>query len=540
MARPFAAPAALPADHRRGACRPSARGRGSAGRAVERLSAWQNVRPFGADAGVEFLARARDDRKGVAPRPRLAGIDDDARVARIVAAIGHGVEHRAPAAAQDFDAFARVEARAHRPHHLVHVGGIDVVIDHDHDPVGIGAGVALRGNQPGLLGVTGVLLLDRDSEPEPAAAGRMRPHAFDFGHAGGFELVPHRAGAIRAAVEGIVVGRHGRDRAEQNRVVAVHEGLDADRRLLFLAAGVIARPFAERPLLDQVVGMHEALERDLRLRRDGQAGARPRDHLDRLAYQAAGDVVFIFSVWNLESRHHEQGGVHAHDHRDRARLAALVIAALDQVAVLALGAHDRRRARAVGLHAIGAVVDPAGVGILHDHHAAGADIVAAVVLVPPRRRDALDVDVLAAADVFHERPGFDRDRRDAARLLHVFAPIGDELERGTVDGQTEREVDAPHRGENVREDAVAVGIAGNVVEQHGAVAHLAHVEVDDAADFRLALGAADLLHLARRAQRIDPAAQVLLRRLWRALGGALGGLGDGLHLTLLAVRLDGV
>src|SRR5262245_39065087 len=117
--------------------------------------------------------------------------------------------------------------------------------------------------------------------------------------------------------------------------------------------------------------------------------------------------------------------MHAHDHRDRARLAALVIAALDQVAVLALGAHDRRRARAVGLHAIGAVVDPAGVGILHDHHAAGADIVAAVVLVPPRRRDALDVDVLAAADVFHERPGFDRDRRDAARLLHVFAPIGD-------------------------------------------------------------------------------------------------------------------
>src|SRR5262249_51186294 len=83
---------------------------------------------------------------------------------------------RAPAAAQDFDAFARVEARAHRPHHLVHVGGIDVVIDHDHDPVGIGAGVALRGDQPGLLSVTGVLLLDRDREPEPAAAGRVGAH----------------------------------------------------------------------------------------------------------------------------------------------------------------------------------------------------------------------------------------------------------------------------------------------------------------------------------------------------------------------------
>src|SRR5262249_38734354 len=136
--------------------------------------------------------------------------------------------------------------------------------------------------------------------------------------------------------------------------------------------------------------------------------------------------------------------------------------------------------------------------------------------------------------------GFDRDRRDAARLLHVFAPVGDELERGTVDRQTEREIDAPHRGENVREDAVAVGIARNVVDQHGAVAHLAHGEVDDAAVFRLSVGAADPLRRARRAQRIDPGTQVLPRRLWRALGRALGGLGDGLHLTLLAVRLDGV
>src|SRR6516162_6482370 len=510
------------------------------GPAAERLSARQNARPFGTDAGIEFLARARHDRKGVAPRPRLTGIDDDACIARIVAAIGHGIEHRAPAPAQDFDAFARFEARAHRPYHLVHVGGIDVVVDHDHDPVGIGAGVALRGDEPGLLGVAGILLLDRHREPEPAAAGRVRPYAFHFRHTGGFELVPHGAGAISAAVEGVVVGRHGRDRAEQNRVMAVHEGLDADRRLLFLATGVIAGPLAERPLFDQVVGMNEALEGDLRLRGNGEPGARPLDHLDRLADQAARHVVFIFSVWNFEARHHEQRGVHAHDHRDRTRLAALVIAALDQIAVLALGAHDRRHAGAVRLHAIGAVVDPAGVGILHDHHAARADIVAPVVLVPPRRRDAPNVDVLAAADVLHERSGLDRDRCDAARLFHVFAPVGDEFDRRTVDRQTEREIDAPHRGENIREDAMAVGIARNVVEQHGTVAHLAHIEVDDAADFRLALGAADVLHLARRAQRIDPGAQVLFRGLRRVLGGALGGFNDGWHEALLAFRLDAV
>ena len=85
-----------------------------------------------------------------------------------------------------------------------------------------------------------------------------------------------------------------------------------------------------------------------------------------------------------------------------------------------------------------------------------------------------------------------------------------------------------------------MGIAGNVFEQHGTVAHFAHIEVDDAADFRLALGAADVLHLARRPQRIDPGAQVLLRGLWRVLGGALGGFNDSLHGALLAFQLDAV
>ena len=80
---------------------------------------------------------------------------------------------------------------------------------------------------------------------------------------------------------------------------------------------------------------------------------------------------------------------------------------------------------------------------------------------------------------------------------------------------------------------MAARMAGDVVEQHRGVAHLAHIEVDDAADFRFAFGATDLLQLARRAQPIDPGAQVLPRWLGRGLGRALG-LGDGLHGRLLA------
>src|SRR6266508_6205649 len=88
-------------------------------------------------------------------------------------------------------------------------------------------------------------------------------------HAGRFELIPHRTGAVGAAVEGIVVGRYGRNSAQQDRIVAVHERLDADRRLFFLPTRVIAGPLAERSLFEEIVGMDEAFERDLRMRRYG-------------------------------------------------------------------------------------------------------------------------------------------------------------------------------------------------------------------------------------------------------------------------------
>ena len=180
------------------------------------------------------------------------------------------------------------------------------------------------------------------------------------------------------------------------------------------------------------------------MRRNRQPSVRPLDHLDRLTDQTAGDIVFVLSVWDLESPHHEQGVMHARDHRDRTRLAALVITPFDQIAMLAFGAHYRGHVRPLVLHAISAVIDPAGVGVLHDHHAPRADIVAAVVLVPARRRDRVDVHVFAAADVLHERTGFHFDRCEAARFVHVFAPIGDELDRRSVERHANGEIDAAH------------------------------------------------------------------------------------------------
>ena len=306
--------------------------------------------------------------------------------------------------------------------------------------------MTLRRDQPGLLGVTRVLLLDRDREPEPTTTRRVRPHTFHLRYAGRFQLVPHGSGAVSAAIEGIIVGRHAGYCAEQDRIVAMHQRLDANRRLLLLSARVVASPFAERSLIEEIVGMDESFECDFRMRRYRKSRARPFDDLDRLADQTAGYVIFILAVRDFQPAHHEQRRMHAGNHRHRTRLAAFVIAALDQVAVLAFRAHDGGHAGAVRLHAIGAIIDPARVGILHDHHAAGADVVAAVVLVPTRRRNFLDIHIFSAAHVFEQRPALDNDRRNALGLLHVSAPIGDELDRRAVDRHAQSDVDAPHRG----------------------------------------------------------------------------------------------
>ena len=368
--------------------------------------------------------------------------------------------------------------------------------------------------------MSGVLLLDRDREPEPAAARCVRPDAFDLGHAGGFELVPHRAGTIRAAIERVVVGRNTGNGAEQNRIVAIHHGLDTDRRLFLEAAGVIAGPLAERTFVDLVVRMDEAFEGNLGVRRDRQPGLGPKDHLHGLAQQPTGRVVLVLTVWNFQARNHEQRRVHAAHHRDRTRLAELVILLLDHVAVLALGAHHGGELLVVRLHAVGAVVDPAGVGIAHDHHVAGADVVAAVVLVPARHRDLEQVDIVAGLDVLQERTARHRYRRDGLRFLHVFAPMPHQLDLGAVGRVAHRHVDAADRGEQIRQNPMTLRISRDVVEQHQRIADLALVDIDDAADLALTLGAADVGDLAGRLHLREPSAQILFRRVGGACRGS--------------------
>ena len=92
-----------------------------------------------------LLAHAPDDLLG----PRGAAIYETLcrlRAAGMVSRIGVSVY-----TGEQIDAILRSAPSTHGPDHVIEVGGVDIVIDHDHPAVGIGAGVALRGDQTGLF-----------------------------------------------------------------------------------------------------------------------------------------------------------------------------------------------------------------------------------------------------------------------------------------------------------------------------------------------------------------------------------------------------
>ncbi len=80
--------------------------------------------------------------------------------------------------------------------------------------------------------------------------------------------------------------------------------------------------------------------------------------------------------------------------------------------------------------------------------------------------------------------------------------------------------------------------AGHVVEQHRLVADAALIDVDDAADLLLALGALDVLQFARGAQLRDPGAQVLARIRCRFL--CCASFDRRVHLIPVITGLDPV
>src|SRR5579883_1005677 len=197
----------------------------------------KHVAVFLDDLTPQLARAAAGLRELVLPGEGPHGVEDRAAVGVILVVAlvqRHArVEGRAPGAVHNLDVPGRIDARLHRPQHLLEVAGIDVLVYDHHQPAVAGDGVEAQHGHAGLLGVAGVALPDGHHD-EVAA---VDPHAGDVLDAGAFQLVPQQRGL---EVEAHLLGaRPQRRHAHDDRVVTVIQRLDADDRLLFAGA---ARP----------------------------------------------------------------------------------------------------------------------------------------------------------------------------------------------------------------------------------------------------------------------------------------------------------
>ena len=88
---------------------------------------------------------------------------------------------------------------------------------------------------------------------------------------------------------------------------------------------------------------------------------------------------------------------------------------------------------------VSADVGPFAIGVLHNHHAASADVAAAVMLMPARRRELEQIDFVAAIDILRDRPAGNFDGLDRRLLAESFFPLANDIQASQLRVQTERQ-----------------------------------------------------------------------------------------------------
>jgi hypothetical protein len=179
-------------------------------------------------------------------------------------------------------------------------------------------------------------------------------------------------------------------------------------------------------------------------------------------------------------------------------------------AVMAGGHHHADGLLVVHLGAIGAGIEPALLRIAGDGVGAGADIAAAVLLVPFRRRELGDVDLIAHHDILEHRPVLDDDVGHDALLLQIGLAVGvAELPFAEVIGKAERHV-AARAGEHVEQQAKALRAARDVLEHHARAVLGPQHRLGGEPDVLLAVRALDRAHLAQTLGHRQPFAQIVV------------------------------
>ena len=304
------------------------------------------------------------------------------------------------------------------------------------------------------------------------------------------------------------------DAAVQDRIVAVGDGGDADRRLRALVARDVAGEFGERALHVVVLGIELkiAFDHDLGGGRHVKIDRLAFDEIDRLAADRAHDIVFAHALGHRRAAGEGERRLPADRDRNRHLGAAAVLPGGDMVADVLRAPHQDRDAVLGGHHAaIDADVLHAGGRVLGDHAAIGEDVAAAIDPVPLRHRKLVEVDVLAGDDVLLAGAVLDDARRDTA--LEQRAADLDQLARMRVRRQPHHHGDAAIAAEPAGEHRAAARVVLVVVldvgeqQRRTGAGALRHPGDGAELDVPIDLGV-DLAQFAGRLQRLHPVAHV--------------------------------
>ncbi len=387
------------------------------------------------------------------PARRLGCVDAHLGDSEVLRIRGR-VEDRALRARNEEDVLVRAHARRHRPHDVVGVEDVDVVVHHD-DVLGVELG-AERSHDRDLRFAVGNLL-HRDIGGEGAAAGVRDVHRAHVRQVAP-ERVEHLALARDARDENVVLRHAGGDTLEHR--VAPHAHAVRHEHVLRAAVGRIACELAERAL-----GLAR-LRQDLALDHDLGAGG----HLE-LAHAAARHAVGFAeqAADDLELPHLRRIGVDHRAHivqRMRAdgdgggqRLAALLGAALELVHAAARMQRQAEAIFALEHQPVKARSVDAGHGIARGN-LPGGDIGAAVDLELQRDRQLGEVDRVALDH--HLVPGCIGDPLARNVFLAALAECGRQLLRRHPEAGRQELAVRRHVGDD--RHAACTAIAGWMLE----------------------------------------------------------------------------
>ncbi len=167
----------------------------------------------------------------------------------------------------------------------------------------------------------------------------------------------------------------------------------------------------------------------------------------------------------------------------------------------------------VHLAPIGAEVEPAFIRVLGHDAAGGADEARLVLFVMARHRKLQHIDGVAFDDILEYRTIIDEARRQRFEVLHARVIALHDVDLAVVvERQPQRERDALDRGELAVEGAVALWIAGHVVEQQSrrSAAALFGDHMGERTHLDVPVGAGYALQFAEFVHLIDPAAQAMI------------------------------